>query len=335
MRSRSFPRRHLAAGLACIAIVGSLIGCSGVQNGAGGGGTADPEDYPSRAIELVVGSSAGGSTDLLARALATAVAPAIEERVGVVNLPGANGALAAEDVLTRTPDGHTLMLAPASLFTITPLFVSAEEAMSLDDLQIITGVGREDYVLVTNKSSGFTSIDDLAAAGRNINYATAGVGTGGQLSQALLFSALGVEATDVPFDGGALAVTALLGNQVDVASVSLLEASQYLESGDFVPLAVFGEERSQFFPDVATAVEQGYDVVVTQSRFVVAPLDVPEDIVDEILAAFTAAFDDSDYQAFVESSFIAPDQTDAEETAANLQAAKERYEAAAKEAGLI
>ena len=335
MRSRSFPRRHLAAGLATIAMIGALVSCSGVQNGAGDEGPAEAEDYPSRAIELVVGSSAGGSTDLLARALATAVEPAIGERVGVVNLPGANGALAAEDVLTRTPDGQTLMLAPASLFTITPLFVTEDEAMSLDDLQIITGVGREDYVLVTNKSSGFASIEDLVAAGRNINYATAGVGTGGQLSQALLFNALEIEATDVPFDGGALAVTALLGNQVDVASVSLLEASQYLDSGDFVPLAVFGEERSEFLPDVPTAVEQGYDVVVTQSRFVVAPLDVPDAIVEKIVAAFDAAFADPEYQAFLESSFIAPDQTDAEETAANLQAAKERYEAAAKEAGLI
>jgi tripartite-type tricarboxylate transporter receptor subunit TctC len=333
VRSRFFSRRRLAFGIASLVTVGALVGCSGVQNG-GGGDDVDPDAYPSRAIELVVGSSAGGSTDLLARALATAVEPAIGERVGVINLPGANGGLAMQDVQTRTPDGLTLMLAPASLFTITPIFVAESEAMSLDDVQIVTGVGREEYVLVTNKASGFTSIDDLAAAGRNINYATAGVGTGGQLSQALLFDALDIPATDVPFDGGALAVTALLGNQVDVASVSLLEASAYLESGDFVPLATFGSERSEYFDEVATATEQGYDVVVTQSRFIVVPLDTPDAIVEKIVAAFQAAFDDADYQAFLEESFIAPDETDAEETKANLLEAKERYAAAAEAAGL-
>jgi len=330
VRSRSFSRRPLALGLASLLAVSALAGCSGVQTG----GDADPEEYPSRAIELVVGFSAGGSTDTLARALATAVSPAIGERVGVVNLPGANGAIATQDVQTREPDGHTWILAAASLYTITPLFVEESEAMSLDDIQIVTGVGREEYVLVTHKDSGFTSIDDLVAAGRNINYGTAGVGTGGQLSITLLFDALGVPATDVPFDGGGPAVTALLGNQVDVASVSLLEASPHLESGDFVPLATFGAERSDFFPDVPTVSELGYDVVVTQSRFIAVPLETPDAIVEKILAAFETAFADADYQAFLEQGFITPDETDAEETEAKLLEAMERYAQMAEAAGL-
>jgi tripartite-type tricarboxylate transporter receptor subunit TctC len=335
VRSRPTPTtRRMAIALSAIATIGLLAGCGGVQNGVSGGGD-DAADFPSGPVEFQVGASAGGSTDLLARALAKDLEEPLGETVTVFNQPGANGAVAAGDVLNSAADGQTMMLVSGSLITITPLFVEESEAISLDDIQIVTGVGKEDYILVTSKDSGFESIDDLVSAGRTINYGTAGVGTGGQLSQNLLFDELGIDATDVPFEGGAPAVTALLGNQVDVASVQVLEAAPHIESGDFVPLAIFGEERSEFFPDVPTAVESGYDVVVTQSRFVLVPKDTPEDVVDTLADAFSEAFDSADYQAFLEQSYITPDETDAEETADNLQSAKDAYEEAARAAGLV
>jgi len=326
--------RRTAVAVTAIAAVALLAGCSGVQNGATGSG-GDAADFPTGPVEFQVGASAGGSTDLLARALAKDLETPLGETVTVFNQPGANGAVAAGDVLNSPADGQTMMLVSGSLITITPMFVDEAEAISLDDIQIVTGVGREDYVLVTNKASGFESIDDLVDAGRMINYGTAGVGTGGQLSQNLLFDDLGIEATDVPFDGGAPAVTALLGNQVDVASVQVLEAAPHIESGDFVPLAIFGEERSEFLPDVPTAVETGHDVVVTQSRFVLVPKETPAEIVDTLAAAFSEAFESEEYQDFLEQSFITPDETDAEETAANLQSAKDAYEEAARAAGIV
>jgi tripartite-type tricarboxylate transporter receptor subunit TctC len=335
VRSRPTPNfRRPAMVLSAFALVGLLAGCNGVQNGAGGGG-GDSADFPSGPIEFQVGASAGGSTDLLARALAKDLEEPLGETVNVLNAPGANGAVAAGDVLNSPADGETMMLVSGSLITITPLFVTEDEAINLEDIQIVTGVGREDYVLVTSKESGITSIDDLVSAGRTINYGTAGVGTGGQLSQNLLFDELGIDATDVPFEGGAPAVTALLGNQVDVASVQVLEAAPHIKSGDFVPLAIFGEERNDFFPDVPTAVESGYDVVVTQSRFVLVPKDTPDDVVETLADAFSDAFESQDYQDFLEQNFITPDETDAEETAANLQADKDAYEEAAQAAGLL
>jgi Uncharacterized protein conserved in bacteria len=306
-----------------------------VRGGAGGGtGTDDAVDFPDGPIEFQVGASAGGSTDLLARALANALEEPLGETVAVTNQPGANGAVAAQYVMGRAADGQTMMLVSGSLITITPMFVSESEAITLDDIQVVTGVGREDYVLVAHKNSGFTSIDDLVDAGRNINYATAGVGTGGQLSQLLLFDELGIESTDIPFDGGAPAVTALLGEQVDVASVQVLEAMTHINSGDFVPLATFGEQPSAFI-DVETATQQGYDVVVTQSRFVLVPKDTPAAVVEALADAFQAAFADPAYQEFIANNYIEADETNGEETAANLQTAKDAYEAAARAAGVI
>jgi tripartite-type tricarboxylate transporter receptor subunit TctC len=326
--------RPTALALLTAAAVTVLSGCGGVQNGAGGT-AGDTSDFPSGPIEFQVGASAGGSTDLLARALAKDLEEPLGETVNVLNAPGANGAVAAGDVMNSPADGQTMMLVSGSLITITPLFVDESEAISLDDFRVVTGVGKEDYILVTNKDSGFESIDDVVNAGRTINYATAGVGTGGQLSQNLLYNELGIEATDVPFEGGAPAVTALLGSQVDVASVQVLEAAPHIESGDFVPLAIFGEERNEFFPDVPTAVESGYDVVVTQTRFVIVPKETPDDVVDTLTTAFSEAFDSADYQDFLEQNYITPDETDAEETVDNLQAAKDSYEEAARSAGLV
>lgn len=329
--------RHLGVAVAALAALGLLAGCSGVKNGAapaGGDGEAAVE-FPTGPIEFQVGASAGGSTDLLARALGSALEEPLGETVTVVNQPGANGAVAAQYVMGKPADGQTQMLTSGSLITITPLFVSESEAISLDDIQVVTGVGREDYVLVAHKDSGFSSIDDLVNAGKNINYATAGVGTGGQLSQLLLFDELGIESTDVPFEGGAPAVTALLGQQVDVASVQVLEAMPHIMSGDFVPLATFGEEPSSFLDGVETATDQGYDVVVTQSRFVFVPKDTPESVVDTLEAAYQEAFANGEYQDFIENNYIEADETDAATTAENLQAAKDAYAEAARAAGVV
>lgn len=331
-RTRKLTQR-LAGGLALTASFALLAGCSGVKTGASG--TGDNDSFPTTAVEFVVGASAGGSTDLLARALAKELEGAFDQTVSVLNLPGANGAVAAGDVLNGTPDGHRMMLVSGSLITITPLFVEESEALTVDDMRVVTGVGREDYVLVANKDSGITSIDDIVSAGRNINYATAGVGTGGQLSQALLYNELGIEATDVPFEGGAPAVTALLGSQVDVASVQVLEAMPHIKSGAFVPIAIFGEERSEFLPDVPTAVEDGHDVVVTQSRFVLVPKETPDETVEVIADGFATAFESEEYQGFLEQSFITPDETDGETAVANLEDDRQRYADAAEAAGLL
>jgi tripartite-type tricarboxylate transporter receptor subunit TctC len=324
--------RRTAVALVAFAAAGAVAACSGVQNGAVSGDQG--EQYPSGPVELIVGASAGGSTDLLARKLAEVLEGPLGATVTVLNKPGANGAVAAGELMNSAPDGQQLMLTSGSLMTITPHFVSPDEALSVDDVQLVTGVGREDYVLVANAAGGIRSIADLVAAGRTINYGTSGVGTGGQLSQRLLFDQLGIQSADVPFEGGAPAVTALLGSQVDVASVQVLEAMPHIRSGAFVPIATFGEQRSPFLPDTPTATEQGHDVVVDQSRFVWVPKGTPQPTVDKLAEALRTTFADPGYQDFLQQSYIAPDETDAATTAANLQADRDRYGTAIKAAGI-
>ena len=136
---------------------------------------------------------------------------------------------------------------------------------------MVHGVSRDDYVMATNPKSGFKSIADLKKPGRTIKYGTTGVGTGAQLSSALTFKTAGINATAVPFDGGAPALTALLGNQVDVSTMQIGEGIENIKAGKLVPLAVFSKERISYLPDVPTATDQGFDVQVQQYRFLTAP----------------------------------------------------------------
>ena len=150
----------------------------------------------------------------------------------VVNREGANGALAAAEVANATPDGSVIAIQNASLFAITPLAVDPDEVTKIDEFDIVGGVSRDDYVLVTSPGERVPHARrHQERRTRVVRYATTGVGTGAQLSAALLFKTSDVRAQAVPFDGGAPALTAVLGNQVDVASIQVGEAIENIQSG--------------------------------------------------------------------------------------------------------
>lgn len=215
MTTSNRARRWATAGSG-LALALSLAACGG---NVGGGAAAEGEFPGDEPITVLVGQDPGGSTDLIARALAEEVSDDLGVPVTVENRPGANGALAAQELASAEPDGHTLMVYNGSLAYITPLAVAEGEAPDIADYEIVTGISQDDYVLVTAPSSGFSTVEDLAAAGRPITFGTTGVGTGSQLSQELLFAQAGIDATAVPFDGGSPTLTAVLGGQVDVASI--------------------------------------------------------------------------------------------------------------------
>ncbi|WP_307781276.1 Bug family tripartite tricarboxylate transporter substrate binding protein [Agilicoccus flavus] len=231
----------------------ALSACGGVKTSTGGGGGDASATYPSGNIEMSVGASAGGSSDLISRALSTGMGKELGVSMPVINKPGANGALVAKELKGAKPDGSKIAVQNASLFAITPLAVSEAEVTKIEDFDVIYGVSIDDYVMVTNPKSGYKTLADVKAAGKNIKYGTTGVGTGAQLASALTFKTAGVNATPVPFDGGAPNLTAVLGNQVDASTLQVGEAVENIKSGKLVPLAVFSGKRVTYLPEVKTA----------------------------------------------------------------------------------
>ncbi|WP_257956770.1 tripartite tricarboxylate transporter substrate-binding protein [Nocardioides sp. B-3] len=189
-------------------------------------------------------------------------------------------------------------------------------------------------MLVASKGSGFTSVDDFANADGKITYGTTGVGTGAQLACALTFNVNETPAEAIPFDGGAPALTALLGDRVDTACLQVGEAIENIESGKIVPLSVFGPERVAFLPDVPTAKEQGLDVEVSQYRFMTVPKGTPQDVKDAISEAMQATFETEAYKTFNTNNNLTPMEIPGEEVVAQLEADTERYAAPVAEYGI-
>ncbi|GAB7044261.1 MULTISPECIES: tripartite tricarboxylate transporter substrate binding protein [Catenuloplanes] len=284
----------------------ALAGCGGNL----GTGSTDG-DFPSRAITLLVGQDAGGSTDLIARALADRLPDELGQPVTVQNRPGANGAVAAKEVAAAKPDGYTLFVFPGTLAYITPLAVSPAEAVDITAYDVVTGISQDDFVLVANPDTGFRTVADIVGARRPITYGTTGVGTGSQLTQALLFAqTTGVRATAVPFDGGAPTLTAVLGGQVDVASIQLGEAQEQIRAGAVTPIVTFARTRPSYLPDTPTAVEAGYDVPVQQSRAIAVPKGTPPEIVERLRGAFGTAFAAQAYRDFNATRLLTPNEVD-------------------------
>ena len=307
-RTRYSRRTALVGGAA--ALVLSLAACGG--NLAGGNGQ-NADAFPSGPISLSVGQDPGGSTDLIARALAQVATEDLGVPMPVVNTPGANGALAAQELATKAPDGQNLMVINASLVAITPLAVPPDEAIDIADYEVVTGISQDDFILVANPATGFRTVQDLVNATEPISYGTTGVGTGSQLSQALLFSQAGVQASAVPFDGGSPTLTAVLGGQVDVGSIQLGEAVEQIEAGTLTPIVTFARERPSYLPDTPTAVEAGYDVPVQQSRAVAAPKGTPPPVLDRLRAAFQKAFASEAYQQFNAENQLTPNEVSGDE----------------------
>jgi tripartite-type tricarboxylate transporter receptor subunit TctC len=205
------------------------------------------------------------------------------------------------------------------------LAVTADEAVNIDDLDIIAGLSQDDYVLVASTQSGFKTFKDVADAGRNVTFGTTGVGTGSQLAQTVLFKQADVKGTDIPFDSGKPALTAVLGNQVELATIQLGEAMPQIEAGKVAPLLVFSEERTSFLPDTPTAKEAGYDVPVAQYRAVAAPKGTPQEVKDKLLAAFQETFKSDAYKEFNKKNLLTPKEISGEEVVTEWKAYAAKY----------
>ncbi|HEX6358322.1 tripartite tricarboxylate transporter substrate binding protein [Actinophytocola sp.] len=298
-------RKLVVSGLGfALALTVSACG-SNLGGGSGGDGAEFPGGDP---ITIYVGADPGGSTDLIARALAEPVSDDLGVAVTVENKPGANGALAAKELAGKKADGHTIMVFNGSLAFITPLAVPEDEAVDIAGYEIVTGVSQDDYVLVSGPSSGLKTVEDLK--GKPIKYGTTGVGTGSELSQALLFAQAGIQATAVPFDGGNPTLTAVLGGQVDVGAIQLGEAVEQIEAGKLTPIVTFAEKRPSYLPDTPTAVEAGYDTPVQQSRAVFAPKGTPKEVLDTLRGSFEKAFGTDAYKKFNEDNQLTPNEID-------------------------
>ena len=312
------PRVVLAASAA-----GVLIACTGVPAQS----SSDDEDgvWPSGTVEMLVGYAAGGSSDLVSRAVARGLSADLDGDFRVTNREGDNGAKAAAQLAAAPANGSVISIQNASLYTITPLAVSPESVVDIADVDVVHGISSDNYVLVANHASGFRTFADMKAADRTIRYGTAGVGTGAQLAGALLMHGADLPSQAVPFGSGAPNLAAVLAGEVDVAITQIGEAIENIESGKLVPLMVFSPQRISFLPDVPTVQEEGHDISVAQYRFMTVPRGTPKVITENLVEALKATFGSDAYRQFNELNSLTPMEIPGDQVLAKLEADKRRY----------
>ncbi len=255
-------------------------------------GAALAQAWPQKPIRVVVPFAAGGNTDMIARLAAEHLSRTLGNPVVVDNKPGGNGIIAAELVAKAPADGYTLLMAPMPLMAVLPA-VTRVTYDPIHDFVPISNIGSNPFVLAVHSSIPARTVREFVAYVKEhpgkFNYASGGAGSASHLSSNLFLRRAGLDMTHVSFKGGAPALAALLGGQVEMYFGNLSELVPHAKSERVRIIGVSSERRSALLPEVPTIAESGYPGFRTETwNGLVAPAGTPERIVARI-ALETAA----------------------------------------------
>jgi tripartite-type tricarboxylate transporter receptor subunit TctC len=267
------PRRnflHLAAGAAVLPAVSRI---------------ARAQAYPSRPVSLVAGFAPGGGVDITARLIGQWLSERLGQQFVIENRPGASSNIATEAVVRAPADGYTLLMV-GSFNTINATLYDKLNYNFIRDIAPVASVMRYPYVMVVNPSVPAKSVPEFIAYAkanpRKLNMASPGTGTGNHIAGELFKMMAGVDMVHVPYRGIALALSDLLGGQVQVSFASMPSSIQYIRAGQLRALTVVTATRSDALPDIPTVAEfvPGYEA--SSWYGVGAPKATPADIIDKL-----------------------------------------------------
>lgn len=254
-------------------------------------------EYPEKPITVIVGYSAGGGTDVMART----TVPFIEKYLGngasivVKNMPGASGQIGITEVANSDPDGYTL--GTFNLPGMMARTIDRKADYDRDSFTYLANVVNDPNVIVTSKESGLDTMDKLVAAAKEkpgaVTVGMSSLGGDDHFALIKLQSLTGAEFTIVPFKGSAPARTAVLGGHVAMGIFNVSEVASF--EGEMNILGVAQAARSDFAPDAPTLKEQGLDIVNGSMRGIVAPKGLPADVEAKLLAAFSKLSGDAEF----------------------------------------
>ena len=263
--------------------------------------TAALADYPEKPIEVIVGYSAGGGTDVMARTVAKFLEEELGEGASVVikNMPGAGGQIGFTEVAKATPDGYTLgtFNLPAAL----ALTHDREADYDVNSYTYLANFVEDPNTITVAASSPFRTLGELLDAAKAdpgaITLGLSSLGGNDHFGANMIAAAAGAEFTLVPFKGASNARTAIMGGHVAGGTMTLGQTTNFPD--ELRVLAVLAGERSPFRPDVPTAKELGFDVQMSSLRGIVAPAGMDEAMADQLRAALTAVNANPDFQAMM------------------------------------
>jgi tripartite-type tricarboxylate transporter receptor subunit TctC len=278
--------RRLAVALGLVLLEAAPIAIGAQQESA-----RAPQDYPARPIRIIVPFTAGSASDFFARLLGPKLVESWGQQVVVDNRPSAGGIVAGDIVARAAPDGHTLMLT-SSAFAGSAALYSKLPYDSIKDFSGVTQIASNPNMLVVAPGLGVKTLKELIALARQkpgqLNFGSAGIGSGIHYSMELFNLAAGIKAVHVPFRGSPEVVTETAAGRLHYSFVPMPPSIPFVKSGRLLGLAVTTATRSHMLPDVPTIAEAAIPGFEYDGWFgLFAPSATPRGIVNQ-LAAETA-----------------------------------------------
>lgn len=295
--------KRLSTGL----LVAGALGVSGSAMAA----------YPEQPIRMVVGFSAGGTTDVVARIVAKEIGDALGKPVVVENRPGAGSNIATEMVARADPDGYTLYMVAVTSAINQTLYKNLKFDLVNDFAPVALAV-KVPNVLVLNPQVPAKSVEELLAYARanpgKLNFASSGSGTSIHMAGELFKQVAKIDVTHIPYKGSSPALTDLIGGQVDYMFDNMPSAWPHVEGGKLRALAVTTAERSKTAPELPTMQESGFPSFDVSSWFgVIAPKGTSPEIVNTLNGVIQKALDNPEVVARFEQLGAVPVKTTPQE----------------------
>src|SRR5688572_14895546 len=288
--------------------------------------------YPERPITILVAYSAGGGTDLVARA----IAPYIEKYLGggakmlIVDRAGAGGEIGFAALSSAPPDGYTIGFINTPPLMSIPIERKAQfQALGFD---LLGNIVDDPSNFAVHAESEIRDLRQLAAFAKanpgRVTVGTTGIGSDDHLAMLLFERIGGVQMTHIPFKGSADVRTALASRQITVAAINVGEALQAIRGG--LPMRNIGQfapGRSMMAPDLPTGIEQGFNFTMSSLRGMAAPRGLPADVRERLVKAVAQAAADPEFQAqalkvFAPLRYLSPSQFETEIRAGDAQLRK-------------
>ncbi len=298
---------------------------------------ASAQAYPTRPVRLIVGYSAGGTADIVARIIAQRLTERLGQPVVVENKPGATTNIATQAVIGAAPDGHTLLYVTAANATNASLYSSLPFNF-IRDIMPVAGLVEFTLVLVVNAALPVHSIGEFVAYAKanpnKISMASFGVGTTSHLSGELLKLVTGIDIVHVPYRGGAPMITDLVTGQVQAAFDALPESLPHIRTGALRPLAVTTAARAESLPDVPTIGDTipGYEA--SSWAGLGAPRGTPPAVIETLRREAAAALADPAIRARLNDLGSAPWPLGPDAFGAYIAAETEKWAKVVKFAGV-